>query len=190
MKKLHSWLDAWVQGIKETPPKFDDVFATNFAARDHIVEHLSSKVRSVVAIVDREQARIERHQRKDTQTILQPLAPQEGLTAALKMTFDGPGELSPDGPRHDNDHIDIQSIRVAPTNEELICTREPFLPGNYFNAPHELPASSMERLLDIQFRLLREELTYVSVVLLFSCVFILFFIELLCDRQFSAFGTT
>lgn len=159
VKKLQSWLDAWVQGIKEDPPKFDDVFTTNFAARDHIVGYIWSKVRSVVGIVDREQAKIERQHKKDAPTGLQPLASQEGLTAALKMTFDGPGQLSSNGPRHDNDQIDIQNIRVAPTNEELICTREPFLPANYFNAPHHLPDSSMERLLDIQFRLLREELT-------------------------------
>jgi hypothetical protein len=59
------------------------------------------------------------------------------------------------------DFVDIASIRVAPTSQELSCRLEGFLPANLYDAPHPLPAGSMERLLDIQFRLLREELTCV-----------------------------
>ncbi|KIL62527.1 hypothetical protein M378DRAFT_128690 [Amanita muscaria Koide BX008] len=162
VRKLQSWMDAWVQGIKADPPKFDDVFVNNVTARDHIVHHLSSKIRNVVAIVDREQARVERQQNRETPRGLSSgasAASQEGLSAMLRMTFEGPGPFCSTGPRHDNDSVDIQNIRIAPTNEELICRKEPFLPANFYKAPHHLPSDSMERLLDIQFRLLREELT-------------------------------
>lgn len=85
----------------------------------------------------------------------------DGIISALRITYDGPGELSREGKRHDNDFIDIQDIRIAPTREELLSRAIPFLPANIYDAPHPLPQDSMERILDIQFRLLREELTYV-----------------------------
>ncbi|KAF8629392.1 hypothetical protein AX15_003447 [Amanita polypyramis BW_CC] len=161
IKKLQSWLDAWVRATKEDPPKFDNVFGNNFIARNHIIEHISKKVQLVVDIVDREQSRMERQQARSIQ-LNQISGPssgsQEGLAAMLHTTFDGPGDLSLDGSRHDNDAIEIREIRIAPTHEELICRKQPFLPANFFEAPHHLLPDSMERLLDIQFRLLREEL--------------------------------
>ncbi|KAK2464284.1 hypothetical protein APHAL10511_003741 [Amanita phalloides] len=160
VRKLQAWLNAWVQGIKDEPPKFDNVFRDNIAARDHIISHLTAKVQSVVDIVDREEARNERLQKKVTPA---PLGSSrnstEGLAAMLNMSFDGPGELCSTGRRHDNDEVDIRDIRLAPTHEELICKAEPFLPANFYEAPHHLPLDSMERLFDVQFRLLREELT-------------------------------
>ena len=78
--------------------------------------------------------------------------------ARLAQTYDPPGVLRPDGPRHDNDSLDIEDIRIAPTHQELFCPVQPYLPVFSHDAPHHLPANSMERHLDIQFRLLREEL--------------------------------
>ena len=84
---------------------------------------------------------------------------QEALTSRLEQTYDPPGTLRGGGePRHDNDFTDIRDIRIAPTNEELLCPLPPYLPVFLPTAPHHLPESSMERHLDIQFRLLREEL--------------------------------
>lgn len=77
----------------------------------------------------------------------------------LNIIYEGPGALRPLGPRHDNDFSEIQDIRIAPTHDELISRLPPFLPGNFHAAPHHLPAEGVARLLDIQFRLLREELT-------------------------------
>jgi hypothetical protein len=62
------------------------------------------------------------------------------------------------GPRHDNDFENIHSIKIAPTQDEMLSAVAPFLPANIPGAAHHLPDGSMERLLDIQFRLLREEL--------------------------------
>lgn len=81
--------------------------------------------------------------------------------AQLAQTYDPPGALHNNGPRHDNDFEDISEIRIAPTNDELFCPVAPYMPVFSPHAPHHLPAGSMERHLDIQFRLLREELMYV-----------------------------
>ena len=36
-----------------------------------------------------------------------------------KFDDNGPGHLSKDGPRHDNDHADIRKIRILPTTDEV-----------------------------------------------------------------------
>lgn len=144
-----------------SPPAFDDPFReANSTTRDQIIDHLRTKVHRLVVIVEREQHKIDRsnQQHIPTSLVLSDKS-REGIVAALNITYEGPGALRPLGPRHDNDFSDIMDIRIAPTHEELISRLSPFLPGNFRDAPHHLPAESMERLLDIQFRLLREELT-------------------------------
>lgn len=76
----------------------------------------------------------------------------------LEVDQEPPGILREMGPRHNNDFDDIQSIKIPPTQNEMISRFPPFLPGNIPKAPHHLAANSMDRLVDIQFRLLREEL--------------------------------
>lgn len=129
--------------------------------RDLIVQTLNEKIHKLVSIVEREQGK---EIRPESQ---QKSAPSnEGILAALHSTYQGPGALREGGPRHDNDFKNISDIRVAPTHDKLMCRIPPFLPVNFFGAPHPAPMESIERLLDIQFRLLREELTYVVVWLL------------------------
>lgn len=84
--------------------------------------------------------------------------PSDVMNRSFNIQYIAPGDLRRGGPRHDNDRASIQEISVAPTHQELICPIPPYLPGNVANAPHHLPTTSMERVLDIQFRLLREEL--------------------------------
>ena len=74
-----------------------------------------------------------------------------------KRIYDPPGELSKDGKRHDNDFIEIEKISIIPTNEEILCERQPFLPSSIHSSLHFLPDGAA-RLLDTQFRLLREDL--------------------------------
>jgi hypothetical protein len=76
----------------------------------------------------------------------------------LHLLYIGPGTERPEGPRHDNDHVDISDINIAPTHDELTTIEPPYLPYNVPGAPHTYPSNSMQRLLDIHFRLLREEL--------------------------------
>ena len=76
----------------------------------------------------------------------------------LHLLYIGPGNERPEGPRHDNDHVDINEINIPPTHGELTTVEPPYLPYNVPGAPHSYPSNSMQRLLDIHFRLLREEL--------------------------------
>jgi hypothetical protein len=160
VRNLQAWTETWIEGVCMSPAAFDDPFKdAGSTTRDQITNHLRAKVHRLVVIVDREQTRIDRANQHITPTFTLSDHAHEGVVAALNITYEGPGTLRPLGPRHDNDFSNIADIRIAPTHEELISRLPPFLPGNFHDAPHHLPAESMERLLDIQFRLLREELT-------------------------------
>ena len=164
IRNLESWVITWTAGISAVPAIFDDPFKDVSAeARDHVIHHLKGKVIRMITIVDREQGKLDRASQKTSSASLLRGSnlSNEGIIAALRTTYDGPGTDRPEGPRHDNDHLEIDQIRIAPTHEELISRIPPFLPSNFYGAPHPLPPDSMQRLLDIQFRLLREELTCV-----------------------------
>ncbi|KAG0018306.1 hypothetical protein BGZ82_000484 [Podila clonocystis] len=75
----------------------------------------------------------------------------------LHNAFDPPGVLSADGPRHDNDHVEISEIYIHPTQQEITCSRAPFLPSNGLpDSPHFL-AHGWKRQVDTHFRLYRED---------------------------------
>lgn len=77
---------------------------------------------------------------------------------SLDLNFDPPGLQSAEGPRHDNDHAQIQDIQIVPTQAELTCERPPFLPSNDVpGALYHLPPG-WSRLLDTHFRLNREDM--------------------------------
>ncbi|KAE8233422.1 hypothetical protein CF326_g1537 [Tilletia indica] len=82
----------------------------------------------------------------------------EGQLQMLINEFDPPGLLRALGPRHNNDSVLIRDIVVHPTSQEIASTQAPYLPFNFIGAPHHLRSGSPEQLLDIHFRLLREEL--------------------------------
>ncbi|KAF9378427.1 hypothetical protein CPB97_009588 [Podila verticillata] len=76
----------------------------------------------------------------------------------LRNTYDPPGKISAKGPRHDNDFVDISEISLFPTQQEITCSREPFLPSNgILDAPHFL-AHGWKRQVDTHFRLYREDM--------------------------------
>lgn len=83
--------------------------------------------------------------------------PQLGVLTALKSAYDPPGELRTTGPRFDNDRVSIKDITILPSHAELLSAFAPFLPANIPSSPHHLIAGTMERQLDIIFRLLRED---------------------------------
>lgn len=72
-----------------------------------------------------------------------------------RLQVDFPGELSREGPRHDNDHADISKIKILPTSEEISSHRNEFLPQRSLDYPHH--REGISRVLDFQFRLLRED---------------------------------
>ncbi|KAJ2931227.1 hypothetical protein H1R20_g5802, partial [Candolleomyces eurysporus] len=145
--------------LSATPPTFVDPVLEKSQAREFVTFYVRDKVKKLVTIIEREMNK----KLKSSQNLNEPIprGVNEGVVSALKILYEGqgPGSLRPDGPRHDNDFDDIQDIRIAPTHDELVNNIKPYLPANFFEAPHHLPPDSMERLLDIQFRLLREELT-------------------------------
>jgi hypothetical protein len=161
--KLSQWFDAWHTAATATPPSFDDPLR-NFspAVRDLVVGTIKQTITRLVSIVEREQGKLINPDQRERKSSSHKGALQEGLIAALHTTYEGPGNRRPEGPRHDNDFEDISEIRTAPTHEELMSRLPPYLPANLYYAPHPAPPESMQRLLDIQFRLLREELTYVA----------------------------
>lgn len=67
---------------------------------------------------------------------------------------DAPGDLSPAGRRHDNDHVDINKIDVMPTTEELYSNRPVYLPVSNPSTWHK---QGLQGLVDRWFRLLRED---------------------------------
>jgi hypothetical protein len=142
----------------EPPSTFQDEVTTYPEnVRAFLVKNLNHTKNQVLGIIERGRARVVDPTKRIVHT--GPIS-SEALIANLQRICDynGPGELREKGPRHDNDHLEIDKIRIAPTHEELMCEDEPYLPPNFPGAPHFFDAKCAERLLDIQFRLLREEL--------------------------------
>jgi hypothetical protein len=157
VKNLQKWFADWKTGVQADPPSFDNFLGgLQPTVRDLLIQTLNDKIHKLVSIIEREQGKEKRPDRQK-----QSASSNEGILAALHSVYQGPGAVREGGPRHDNDFEDINEIRIPPTHEELMCRISPFLPVNLYGAPHPAPMESMQRLLDIQFRLLREELTYV-----------------------------
>ena len=158
---IERWSAAWIEGITVVPPTFTDMINEQSPQkRDQLTDLIVSKIKQVVTIVNRDHAKFD-HSGQSTRTKKGRHATIDGLVASLHTVYEGPGEFRTDGPRHDNDHADINDIRIAPTHEELVCHIPPFLPANRYGAPHPHEQGSVQLLQDVQFRLLREELTYV-----------------------------
>ena len=151
--------------MNESPPTFlDPITSSSPQIRNLTLGELEKGISRLRLIVGREYGDAEKMRRRVPGGTFTAGQMQEALTSRLEQTYDPPGTLRRGGePRHDNDFTDIRDIRIAPTNEELLCPLPPYLPAFLSSAPHHLPESSMERHLDIQFRLLREELTYANV---------------------------
>ena len=123
------------------------------------VQTIGETLERLSAVIGREHRATEAKRVVTKKVVLTEAEKAQALLMRLEQTYDPPGDLRPEGPRHDNDFADIAHIRICPTNEELMCPVAPHLPVTIPGAPHHLPAGSMERHLDTQFRLLREDLT-------------------------------
>ena len=82
------------------------------------------------------------------------LEPRGSIRNTVVFDDEGPGELSSSGPRHDNDYVEIQHIKILPTTSEILTRRLPFMPKKDPFSPHHYPCGQ-DRLLDIHFRHLR-----------------------------------
>eukprot|EP00007_Cunea_sp_BSH-02190019_P002713 CAMPEP_0174243228 /NCGR_PEP_ID=MMETSP0417-20130205/30915_1 /TAXON_ID=242541 /ORGANISM="Mayorella sp, Strain BSH-02190019" /LENGTH=403 /DNA_ID=CAMNT_0015322713 /DNA_START=94 /DNA_END=1303 /DNA_ORIENTATION=+ len=80
-----------------------------------------------------------------------PPSPAARIAARQKEQISAPGELRPEGPRHQNDKTDFRQIGLLPTQDELLSPVEPFLPRPR-GADH-LVDQPANRYLDRHFRL-------------------------------------
>ncbi len=154
---LVAWFNQWADDILSSPPMFEDT-DVDPDVRRLTIKQIREDVERLDVVVKREFNRSTQRAKKAPKPVLSPAERQQVLQHRLLQYYDPPGDLRPDGPRHDNDFEDISKIRIAPTRKELLCPLNPYLPAFIPGATHHLPEHSMERHLDIQFRLLREEL--------------------------------
>jgi hypothetical protein len=160
IKQLAEWFYSWEAALESTLLPFDDPCSKmEPRTRRFVLSELRKIVESLLSVVDRARAVIiHRSDIQDECARDVTKYQNEATIASLYREYQGPGDERDGGPRHDNDLVDVRDIRIAPTQDELLCTVEPYLPANIPGAPHPHPTESTQRLLDIQFRLLREEL--------------------------------
>ncbi|KAK0381656.1 hypothetical protein CLIM01_01022 [Colletotrichum limetticola] len=82
------------------------------------------------------------------------ISASSGAVAEFTLSQDLPGKLSKRRERHDNDHQDISDIKLMPTHQEIMSSRDEYLPVAN-PAQHHL--QGLRGLLDRHFRLLRED---------------------------------
>ncbi|KAH8998227.1 hypothetical protein EDB86DRAFT_2828512 [Lactarius hatsudake] len=161
VEDVFSWFNIWTAAVRASPPTFQDpITSSSSQIRNLTLGELEKDIGRLSQIVGREYGDAEKLRRHVPCGRFTAGQMQEALTSRLEQTYDPPGTLRGSGePRHDNDFTNIREIRIAPTNNELLCPLPPYLPVFLPSAPHHLPEHSMERHLDIQFRLLKEEMT-------------------------------
>ena len=159
IQQFFEWFSTWVNDVSASPARFQDTIAS--APEKHrklTIDHISEEIDRLLTIVERESGTVLRLNKGLAKLTITHVQRSQARSAQLQQIYDPPGELRVDGQRHDNDFAAIEKIRIAPTHSELFSPVAPYMPVFDPCAPHHLPAGSMERHLDIQFRLLREEL--------------------------------
>ncbi|KAF8332045.1 uncharacterized protein EI90DRAFT_3056359 [Cantharellus anzutake] len=152
--KLLDWFQSW-KPLAEASRHSVQATLDKACTSPKVVEHAHKTLKRLVSLCQRENI----HHVFPGEFTASAHASQPVVNVSvLYLTYEGPGIHRSAGPRHDNDFADIKDIRISPTHDELTSTFSPYLPPNVPNAPHHYPDHSMARLLDIQFRLLREEL--------------------------------
>ena len=141
---LVAWFTQWADDVLAIPPRFVDT-DVDPQVRRLSIKHLREDVERLDTIMKREFNRSIPKAKKAHKPTLTPAQKEEVLLTRLVQSYDPPGELRPEGPRHNNDSADISEIRIAPTREELLCPVNPFLPAAVSGAPHPLEENSMEQ---------------------------------------------
>jgi hypothetical protein len=159
VEQLTEWFNVWATGVLSHPPTFQDPVTSDRETCQFTVQTLRETIERLHTIIGREHKATESKRVVTKKVVLSEAERTQALLTRLEQTYDPPGHLRPEGPRHDNDFANIVQIRICPTSDELMCPIGPYLPVTVPGAPHHLPAGSMERHLDAQFRLLREDLT-------------------------------
>ena len=159
IENIADWFDIWAAGVRSQPPTFEDPVTSDRETCKLTVRTLGETIERLRTIIGREHHATESRRVVTKRVVISEEEKTQALLTRLEQTYDPPGHLRPEGPRHDNDLANIVQIRICPTSDELMCPVPPYLPVTVPGAPHHLPAGSMEKHLDVQFRLLREDLT-------------------------------
>jgi hypothetical protein len=115
---------------------------------------MSKSVRSREEILEEE---LERVREAEDRRLAIELTFSEG-TRVPREEEPLPGELHPDGPRHDNDKSDFREISAIPSADETKCDALPYLPLQLRDHRGSgWIADPVDRHLDIQFRLTRQD---------------------------------
>lgn len=162
VQNMSVWFTTWSAAVSHGGTAFSDPIANVDAVRrQQTLKKLENDIDQLVEIVRRELGIVNKQRKKLQPTGISRQHQQQAQLSRLQQVYVPPGTLRPDGPRHDNDSASTADIRIAPTHQELTSPHHPALPFFVPGAPHHLPRGSMEKHLDIQFRLLREELMFV-----------------------------
>ncbi|KAH7040050.1 uncharacterized protein B0I36DRAFT_234919 [Microdochium trichocladiopsis] len=129
---------------------------------DPVVKVLAATIHTLIDISQHDRLQMGHHleylnRRLEIGAALPFTASQKQATtqqATFQLDQDLPGQLSKDGPRHDNDHADIGDINILPTYDEIMSVRPEYLPTNDTSLFHK--PGIMGRI-DREFRLLRED---------------------------------
>ncbi|KXX75859.1 NFX1-type zinc finger-containing protein 1 [Madurella mycetomatis] len=136
-----------------------------------VIDDLGPIVHRLGAIADEPSAPDDEFYRLQSQSYLRYVRQRLGLGEALPerstttsrrrvertefvLRKDLPGQLSAQGPRHDNDHADIADIKIMPTRDEIAAIRSEYLPTS---DPSNFHRPGIHGRLDREFRLLRED---------------------------------
>ncbi|KAG8899413.1 hypothetical protein FRB99_006744 [Tulasnella sp. 403] len=140
VRNLSQYLSNWSQMVLSTSSGAgqDPFFQhSTEAQRRFVLGRISKDMASLQALVDRAEGVTKRRTQK-VQARNAEIA-EQGLIAVLK-NYEGRGILRDEGPRHNNDHAEISSIEIVPTQQELRSHSYPFLPANIPGVPHHLPS--------------------------------------------------
>ena len=159
VENLNEWFEIWATGVQSPLPTFRDPVTSNRSTCNYTVLTLRATIERLGTIIEREHYSTESKRVVRKRPVPSAAEKTQALLMCLEQTYDPPGDLRPGGPRHSNDFTDIAQIRICPTSDELMCPVPPYLPVIGTGARHHLPAGSMEKHLDMHFRLLREDLT-------------------------------
>ncbi|KDQ62856.1 hypothetical protein JAAARDRAFT_202408 [Jaapia argillacea MUCL 33604] len=160
IRDLQSWFTLWSSDVLSASPRFSDdpIVTCDRLLREQTLGSLEENVARLASIVARESTVADRLRKPITKPTVSLADKEMAFMNRIQQAYIPPGTLRVEGPRHDNDFVEISNIRIAPTHDELMGPLPPYLPFFVEGAPHHLPPKTMERHLDIQFRLLREEL--------------------------------
>lgn len=160
IEDLLSSFEIWNDAVSSTPPTFEDTITSrDLQHRRLTLDHLRKELTRLLSIARRECGITD--EQRHVPVPARSAQRHAEFVAQLEQVYVAPGVLREGGARHDNDFSEIREIRTAPTQQELLSPHDPYLPVFLPGGPHHLPADSMEKHLDIQFRLLRQEMMYV-----------------------------